>query len=675
MHKAWLQWLGRWRTAIGIVLIAAAAANYFARDVHFRTATDFLEIPLRPLRLSGELREADTVPASPGHLLGYSLLLVTLDTTRPDRLGCYGNDEIRTPVMDSLARDGVIFSNAVATTPTTLPSHASIMTGLYPHHHGSRANGLFPLSTAETTLAEVLSASGYATAAMVSTFVLDSKFGLDQGFDLYDDETPSKNRLSGAYERRGDRTTDRAIRWLRETRADPFFLWVHYYDPHAPYQLPNSVAKATQYNPYDGEIAFVDEQLGRLLEVLEDLESAEETLVVVVADHGEGLGDHGEFSHGVLIHDATLRIPLIMRAGRRLGGGVHIRRRVSQVDLVPTLLSLLGIPRPEGLDGVDLSRRAEGGRAIFAETIHALAKFGWAPLIAVYQGDHKLIRGPNPELYDLSEDPLELHNLYHANRMQASTMNGELMRFFGRELDAVLTLQAPLMMNAEDRLGLQALGYAVEIDGTFASAESRLDPKEMLPVLNEVEALAIESSRQPGRETLARLETIAREWPDYAPTFRLLARLYLEQGRLPEAERASRQAIRLAPGDSSAIVVLAQALIRSGEIGEARALLQPVVAADPENFEGHYSFGVLLLNDGKVEEAADHLVSAFKIDAGDPRTLEPLLLAMRAAGRPRELRALLAARLDADPSLAHVRGALAQLPAAPPIARRTGAEK
>ncbi len=658
MHKAWSQWLGRWRTAIGIVLIAAAAANYFARDGHFRTATDFLEIPLRPLRLSGDLREADTVPASPGHLLGYSLLLVTLDTTRPDRLGCYGNDEIRTPVMDSPARDGVIFSNAVATTPTTLPSHASIMTGLYPHHHGSRTNGLFPLSTAETTLAEVLSASGYATAAMVSTFVLDSKFGLDQGFDLYDDETPSKNRRSEAYERRGDRTTDRAIRWLRETRDDPFFLWVHYFDPHAPYQLPNSVAKATQGNPYDGEIAFVDEQLGRLLEVLEDLDSTEETLVVVVADHGEGLGDHGEFSHGVLIHDATLRVPLIMRAGRRLGGGVHIRRRVSQVDLVPTLLSLLGISPPDGLDGFDLTRRGEGGRAIFAETLHALAKFGWAPLVAVYAGDQKLIRGPNPEFYDLSEDPLERQNAYDEYRVRASSMHGELARFFGNDIDAALTLQGALVPNARDRLGLQALGYAVDNAGTFPFAEVRLDPKEMLSVLNEVEALALE---EPGRENLARLETISRDWPDYAPTFRLLGRLYLERGRLREAERASRRAIDLAPGVPSAIVVLAQALIRSGETGEARALLQPVVVADPGDFEAHYSLGVLLLNDGEVEEAADHLRVAFEIDAGDPRSLEPLLRAMRGADRRPELRRLLTAHLDADPDLAHVRAALAQL--------------
>ncbi len=581
MRKARFQWLGRWPTVIGIVLIAAAVANFFARDARFGSATHFLEIPLRPLRISGALREAEAITASPGQLSGYNLLLVTLDTTRPDRLGCYGNDEIRTPVIDALARDGVIFSNAVATTPTTLPSHASIMTGLYPHHHGSRSNGLFPLAMEETTLAEVLSAAGYATAAMVSAFVLDSKFGLDQGFDVYDDEIHSKNRSSGAYERSGDETTDRAIQWLHEGRADPFFLWVHYYDPHAPYRLPGSAAKSDGDNPYDEEIAFVDEQVGRLLKVLDELGRAEKTLVVVVADHGEGLGDHGEYSHGVLLHDSTLRIPLIMRAGRRLGGGVHIGRRVSQVDLVPTLLSLLGISPPDGLDGFDLTRRGEGGRAIFAETLHALAKFGWAPLVAVYAGDQKLIRGPNPEFYDLSEDPLERQNAYDEYRVRASSMHGELTRFFGHDIDAALTLQGALVPNARDRLGLQALGYAVDNAGTFPFAEARLDPKEMLPVLNEVEALALESFREPGRENLARLETIARDWPDYAPTFRLLGRLYLERGRLREAERASRRAIDLAPGVPSAIVVLAQALIRSGETGEARALLQPVVVADP----------------------------------------------------------------------------------------------
>ncbi len=658
MRKARFRWLGRWPTVIGIVLIAAAVANFFARDARFGSATHFLEIPLRPLRISGALREAEAIPASPGQLSGYNLLLVTLDTTRPDRLGCYGNDEIRTPVMDALARDGVIFSNAIATTPTTLPSHASIMTGLYPHHHGSRSNGLFPLAMEETTLAEVLSAAGYATAAMVSAFVLDSKFGLDQGFDVYDDEIHAKNRSSGAYERSGDQTTDRAIQWLHEGRADAFFLWVHYYDPHAPYRLSGSAAKSGGDNPYDEEIAFVDEQVGRLLKVLDELGRAEKTLVVVVADHGEGLGDHGEYSHGVLLHDSTLRVPLIMRAGRRLGGGVHIGRRVSQVDLVPTLLSLLGISPPDGLDGFDLTRSGEGVRAIFAETLHALAKFGWAPLVAVYAGDQKLILGPNPEFYDLSEDPLERQNAYDVYRVRAASMLGELTRFFGHDIDAALTLQGALVPNARDRLGLQALGYAVDNAGTFPFAEARLDPKEMLPVLNEVEALALE---EPGPENLARLETIASDWPDNAPTFRLLGRLYLERGRLREAERASRRAIDLAPGVPSAIVVLAQALIRSGETGEARALLQPVVVADPGDFEAHYSLGVLLLNDGEVEEAADHLRVAFEIDAGDPRSLEPLLRAMRGAARQPELRRLLTARLDADPDLAHVRAALAQL--------------
>jgi arylsulfatase A-like enzyme len=651
---------GWWRWAIGIGLIAAAVANYFARDLRFEA--EFLEVPLRPLRVSPGLQQADALPAEPGDLSGYSLLLVTLDTTRPDRLGCYGNGEIRTPILDALARDGVIFSNAFATAPTTLPAHASILTGLYPHRHGSRANGFYPLRAGETTLAELLSARGYATAAVVSTFILDSRFGLDQGFDVYDDESVEKNRWTRVSERRGDRSTDRALQWLRGERDEPWFLWVHYYDPHVVYEPPAPYAETYAGNPYDGEIAFDDAQLGRLLGALDELGLAEQTLVVVVGDHGESLGDHGELSHGILVHDATLRVPLIMRAGSRLDGGVHIRRRVSQVDLVPTILSLLGVPAPGRLDGIDLGRRDATHRPIFAETLHGLVNFGWAPLVAVYDGEHKYIQGPVPELYDLSEDPLERRNAYGQEPSLAASMRGALDRFFGSDLDAVLTPPAPTAVAPEDLARLQALGYALETAGDLPPPDSRPDPKQMLPVLNEVEALALESQRTPRRETIARLEEIGQEQPDYAPTFRLLARLHAERGELPEAEQASRQAIRLAPGDSSAVVVLAQTLMRSGETGEARVLLRDVVATDPGSFEASYSLGVLLLNEGSAGEAADHLVRAFEIDARDPRTLQPLVRAMRAAARQDELRDLLAARLAADASLAHVRSALTRLP-------------
>ena len=660
---------GWWRWALGIGLLLTAAANYFARDLRFDA--DFLEVPLRPMRISPGLQVADALPADPGDLSGYSLLLVTLDTTRPDRLGCYGNGEIRTPVLDALARDGVIFSNAYATSPTTLPSHASILTGLYPHRHGSRANGFYPLRAEETTLAELLSARGYATAAVVSTFILDAMFGLDQGFDVYEDEAVEKGRWTLVSERRGDRTTDRALQWLRGERDSPFFLWVHYYDPHVVYEPPAPYSEAYAANPYDGEIAFDDEQVGRLLRALEEGGLTEETLVVVVADHGEGLGDHGEFSHGFLVHDATIRIPLIMRAGSRLGGGVHIRRRVSQVDLVPTILSLLGVPAPGRLDGIDLSRHGGTDRAIFAETLHGLVNFGWAPLVAVYDGDHKYIQGPSPELYDLSEDPLEQSNAYREDRPLAASMRAALDRLFGPDLDAALTPQAPAAVAAQDLARLRALGYVLETAGELPPTASRPDPKAMLPVLNEVEALALESQRTPHRETIERLEEIAREQPDYAPTFRLLARLYAERGELHEAERASRRAIRLAPGVSSAIVVLAQTLIRSGETDEASALLRDVVARDPGNFEGSYSLGVLLLNEGSAAEAADHLVRAFEVDATEPRTLAPLVRAMQAAGRQDELRERLAARLAADPGLAHVQSALSRLPARRPIPRRS----
>ena len=516
------------------------------------TAPQRVAIPMKTLEVAEGRAATPAVPASSGVLRGRNVVLVTLDTTRPDRLGCYGNRDIETPILDRLAANGVIFSNAVATAPTTLPTHASILTGLYPHHHGARTNGLYHLAEEQFTLAELLSENGYETAAFVSAFTLSERFGLAQGFDHYDDETDAASTLVGAPERRGDRTTDRAIRWLKKTRSRPFFLWVHFFDPHQAYTPPSPVAERHEY-AYDGEIAFVDQQLGRLLKAV-DAASEDEPLLVVTADHGEALGEHGEVSHGLFAYEATLRIPLIVHAPEALGRGHHISARVSQVDLVPTIGSLLGVEVPGQLDGVDLTRAPDPERPIVAEAVEYQANYGWAGLTALYRGPLKLVDGPRPELFDLVRDPLEKNDVFAGRQREAGVLRQQLHALRGAK--ARLAAPSNTGLDPDDVAKLEALGYAVTPGQQSEPRTNGPDPKEMQPILNQMYELLsnVRTDPQPAiwrrvadriqgkfegpADLIAALEAMTAEYPNFAPAYRYLGLFYEGQNRPADAERA-----------------------------------------------------------------------------------------------------------------------------------------
>ena len=347
--------------AASMFLVLGAGVDYL-RELEL--VPDSLRIPLRELVVSQELKSVDAVPSHPGALSGQNLLIVTLDTTRPDRLGCYGNGASVSPNLDRLARDGIVFSGATAVTSTTLPAHASILTGLYPYHHGARANSVFRLDDRHRTLPDILSAQGYATAAFVSSFVLDARFGLNQGFDHYDDGPMGKVSRFGPARRRADETTERALAWLRLPRTRPFFLWVHYYDAHSPYEPPPPFEKMHE-NRYDGAIAFVDEQLGRLLKEVASAPGPG-TLVVVTADHGEALGEHGEETHGLLVQEATLRIPLVVRPAHGLSAAftsadAYLGRSRADSPVATRSRCIQG-PRRPGPDGRSGRLRGDSAR-------------------------------------------------------------------------------------------------------------------------------------------------------------------------------------------------------------------------------------------------------------------------------------------------------------------------
>ena len=517
-----------------------------------------LSLELAPLVLDARLPLARSLPLRPGSFARRDVLLVTIDTVRPDRLGLYGNAEIETPHLDRFALGSAVFVRAYAVTPLTLPSHASILTGQYPHRHEVRANRLPALAPGTQTLAERLAEQGYDTAAFVSSFVLDARFGLAQGFHLYDDEIEEAPLARRYAERRADETTDRALAWLRTERRSPFFLWVHYYDPHAEYDPPAAFEQSSA-NAYDGELAFIDQQIGRLIEGVKAASEAE-VLTIVTSDHGEGLGEQGEQTHGLLVQEATLKIPLIIGAVGGPPRPARIDGLVSQVDLVPTISSLLGLAPPKGTDGHDLTKRRAPDRSVLVESHYGEMAYGWARLAAIYRNGLKYVDGPHPEFYDLTADPSEENNLVNQREDTVGDLHAQLVELRGPDADGDST--SALELDPEALARLAALGYVSTRRGTVPGVRREgPDPKQMLPQLTRmlglvagsergddvpewVEWLLQLSGRAPPRdegELLAALEKIARESPDFSPVHMELSSLYEKVGRLREAQASRRR--------------------------------------------------------------------------------------------------------------------------------------
>ena len=536
-----------------LALLAGAGLYLSGLWLDVQSARLGLSVPLAPLELPAELAPAADLGVPPGAAAGRDVVLVTLDTTRPDRLGLYGNDAIETPTLDRLGREGVVFSKAVATAASTLPAHASILTGLYPHGHGARANSIFKVDATRPTLAEVLAAHGYDTAAFVSSFALDARFGLDRGFASYDDEMAHPSKFIGFAERRGDETTERAIAWLRSPRARPYFLWVHYYDAHTGYDPPEPYASRSA-NPYDGEIAFMDAQLGRLLDAAEAA-SRRAPLVVVTADHGEALGEHGEATHAYLVQEATLQIPWILRADGVLPGGRRIDARASQVDLMPTVLSLLGIDAPAGLHGSGWTRAPDPDRAVLAETVEGRVNFGWRRLSALYLGDTKLVSGAGPALYDLARDPTESQDAAAANPEEASRLESRLRALRRGEPEFLVPDTGGLDAAATQQLA--ALGYIVTGARTMPAGGPGPDPRDMMAAMSRLQLAVwgpenadaiptwarlvarMQGIAMPrtGEEAIAALEAMAERDPGFAATLHFLAIYYDRAGRAEDAAR------------------------------------------------------------------------------------------------------------------------------------------
>jgi len=563
-------------------------------------------------------RKAQALPpavaAAPGAAAGFNVVLFTLDTLRADRLGCYGYRGVHTPAIDRLAAEGVRFADAVTAVPLTLPSHATILTGRYPPIHGVRDNGTYALAPEWETLAERLKAAGYETAAFVAASVVDRQYGLAQGFDTYDDQIPRRARAPGIEDpypqRRGDVVVDAAIEWLNRYRqrdsGQPFFIWIHLFDPHTPYDPPEPFRSQYAASPYDGEVAFTDAQVGRFVDRLGVDGVLARTLIAAVGDHGEGLGEHNELNHGLLIYDSTMRVPFILHASSVLSGSRVVDDRVvATVDLMPTILDLLGLETGP-TDGTSLLRPGcDPERAVYVGTMHPNLQYGWSPLYGLRRHNDKYIDAPTPEYYDLRVDAGETRNLAPrepAGAEELRTALAELRDTFPNRGDPGPPTVTP---DAQALRDLAALGYV----GNAPPQETPgplPDPKDVIAAWQE--RTVAEGHVRAGRwgQAIPALETLLQKNPNDVELRLLYSRTLARAGKPAQAVASLQGALERTPDQVDLWIELAALQTRQGDRAGADASIERALQLAPES-------GAILLLRAQQELVAERYDQALAL--------------------------------------------------------------
>lgn len=524
-----------------------------------------------------------------------NVLLITLDTTRADRLGCYGAANAKTPALDELAQSGILFERAFTPVPLTLPSHSTMFTGLLPPEHGVRLNGTYRLDESLPTLAEQFAAEGYRTGGFIGAFVLDGQFGLRRGFQIYDDDFESPQPGRGPppdehdhRERSGSDVVNSALRWLKKSPQEPFFCWVHLFDPHLPY-LPHEDLFGAQFQdrPYDAEIAYVDIQVRRLIEALRTSGRAEHTLVIVAGDHGESLGEHEEQTHGYTLYNATLHVPLIFSCPQLWSESRRVAEPVSLADLSPNILELVEVSRSKLPAGRSLTFAMRGENIpevpCYAETLQPFEEAGWSSQFCLISEGWKYIRSPRPELYDLQDDPRELTNLAERNPERLKVFESQL----GDRESAMVTRTAPLVaLSSAEHRKLAGLGYAGGGGNRPGAQGPPADIKERIAYYNRY--------------------------------------------------------------------IAAMRLLHEGQLEQARSELQAVVAAVPDYFKAQYNLGVCQMRLKQFDEAAQTFERAIAIDA-NPTALVSLAKARLSQNQPAAALPPLTRALELQPESEEIR--------------------
>jgi len=596
-----------------------------------------------------------------GCLIGCSekpnVLLVTFDTTRADAVG-YASSGRKgvTPNLEALAARGTWFSTCLTAQPLTLPAHASLMTGLYPFHHGVRNNGTYQLQPKAITLAKELRAAGYSTHAIVSSFVLDSQFGLDQGFDSYDDDLSGgpKQKMFMFKEIPASRTAEKAVQWLKSGRpADrPFFLWLHFFDPHADYEPPPDVAALYPGDPYTGEIHFADRELGRVLAALDELKVLPSTVVAFTADHGEGRGDHGENTHGIFVYEATTRVPLLL-AGPGIPSGKRVDSLVRSVDVLPTLLELASRPVPEAIDGKTLRPLMRGSsdeRTAYLETFVPRLNFGWSELRAERTGGFKVIQAPRPEAYDVSKDAAERRNL-----LEPPGNIPPRARPLLRDLQEIVRSdpferggQPEAKLDSESKKKLASLGYIWASDQ--APRKGRPDPKDRIVFWDRFERAQAMIRHKAYPQAVETITQLLADDPDNVVAMGSLANALVRMGANDRAMAVFERMIPLDPKRETAYLGAARLRREAGDFRGAEDLARRVIAIQPDNPEGYTALGDVYLEERRFAEGEQWFRKALAIDPHSMDAVSGLGNCLNRAGRLREAAEVLRKARAHDPT-------------------------
>jgi choline-sulfatase len=582
------------------------------------------------------------------------VILISVDTLRADRLSCYGFRGLQTPNIDAMSHGGTLFSKVSSQVPLTMPSHASMLTSTHPFSNGVEDNGQ-PLPPSSVTLASVLKSKGYRTAAFVGGFVLDKRFGLNQGFDLYD--SPFNLRRQGRTDpgevrRSGGEVVRAAQDWLRENSGSPFFLFLHLYDLHLPYEVSPSRALRPAHSGYDRALAYEDEVLGDFWSFLKQRRLLEKTLIVFTSDHGESLWEHGESTHGYFIYQSTLWVPLIIHWPEGSKSSVpRVDEPASLLDIAPTVLQFVGIPQPASFQGrglLDLIKQkpSTGSREIYSESLYGRHHFGSSSLRSLRLSRYKYIEAPKPEFYDLASDPAEKHNLYVQQKSLALTYRERLLAL--RSRFATAKPAAPQVVNSETAAALSSLGYAATGAPKTGSLDSGPDPKERIADFESSRRALDLSSADRLTEANVLLEKLCSKYPDVSDlrislgvnqrrlgkhreaveSFRRVLNLdslnvrahfdlavsHFELQELDEALKELRAVLLLAPYYSRAAEMMGTILLQKKDYVQARAHFEQMLRTGSDRYVAHYHLGTLAMQDRKWQEAESHLKAAVALD-------------------------------------------------------------
>ena len=562
-----------------------------------------------------------------------NVVLISIDTCRADHLSCYGFERETTPNIDRIAGEGFLFANAISPVPLTLPGHSSMLTGTIPPYHGVHDNTYYKLNESNVTLAELLKPNGFKTAAFVSAFVLDSRFGLDQGFDSYNDEFKDRTLTSNVAERRGGETSRAAVEWLNKNNNERFFMFLHYFDPHKEYDAPEPFGTRFMLEPYSGEVAYTDHCIGQVIDKLKELGLYNSTLIIITSDHGESLGEHGELTHGYFIYQSTIKVPLIFRIPGR-SKGVRVGTNVSLVDITPTVCKLLGVSIPLEIQGRDLSGyfskgNSEEERPLYSEALMP-TEYDCNPLTGIVNGDFKYIQTTRPELYNLKSDPKETENLAGKQPQRARIMQEDLKQIMETQLRSERSSERAYL-DAESRARLESLGYVttVEIDDSFEFDQSKDDPKDLINFHLLDSSISLCFKMNMYDEAKKMCNRIMELKPGLPKTYYYLGTALSRTGDHEAAVKYLSRYIEFEPDRCEGYNNLGMSLIGLERFSEAKEMFIKAIEIYPDHDRAHFNLGRVLNQEGKYDEAISHFRRAQQLSPNERSIQIGLNMAMR----------------------------------------------